>query len=302
MQETQSGIGLEGERAKERAEIEKTAEETKKRKRGAKEAETEQKNDRVRNFISDEAFVLMEKGFKDRGVVFERGFNKLVSHFIEMLEKREWKILGEHKAPGFVALVKDFFANMVGVEGHNVYFIGEWVSFSRETIKEMFNLKVRNGGSKFKKLLKEPEYQKIVDLLTGGKGKWKAIRKSPYESIARCSLTEEAKVWFYFVCSTLLPSKHLNTVRKNETILLYAMPKGYRINVGKIIENSIMSYYKSKYRGLIPHPATITRLCLVGGVGGDWENEETCPKVSPLTLVGVTKGLKNRDKEKEMEA
>ena len=84
----------------------------------------------------------MEKGFKDRGVVVEREFNKLVSPFIEMLEKRGWQILGEHKAPGFVALVKDFFANMVGVEGHNVYFIGEWVSFSRETINEMFNLKV----------------------------------------------------------------------------------------------------------------------------------------------------------------
>ena len=38
-------------------------------------------------------------------------------------------------------------------------------------INELFNLKVSKDGSKFKRLLKEPEYQKIVDLLTDGKGK-----------------------------------------------------------------------------------------------------------------------------------
>ena len=62
-----------------------------------------------------------------------------------------------------------------------------------------------------------------------------------------------------------------------------------------------MSYYISKYKGLIPHLATITRLFLLRGVNGDWENEETCPKASPLALTGVTKGPKNRGKEKEIE-
>ena len=33
----------------------------------------------------------------------------------------------------------------------------------------LFNLKVQKDGSKFMKLLNEPDYQKIVDLLTAGK-------------------------------------------------------------------------------------------------------------------------------------
>ena len=78
------------------------------------------------------------------------------------------------------------------------------------------------------------------------------------------ALTEEAKVWFYFVSSVLLPSKHLITVRRNEAILLYALLKGYKINVGKIIENSIMSYSLSKCKGLIPHSATILPLPSLG--------------------------------------
>ena len=53
-------------------------------------------------------------------------------------------------------------------------------------------------------------------------------------------------------------------------------------------------------RGLIPHPATITRLCILAAVKGTWAEEEACPKVSPLTLTGVIKGLKSR-KRKEME-
>ena len=109
----------------------------------------------------------------------------------------------------------------------------------------------------------------MVDLLTSEKGKWQAMKKTPYESIARGSLTKEAKVWLYFVISSLLSLKHLSTVRRNEAILLYALLKGYKIIVGKIIENSIMSYCRRKYRGLIPHLATITSLCLLRGVDGD---------------------------------
>ena len=55
----------------------------------------------------------MEKSLKDRGFIAKRGFKKLISPFVEMLEKREWQALGEHKEPGCAALVKEFFANMV---------------------------------------------------------------------------------------------------------------------------------------------------------------------------------------------
>ena len=63
-----------------------------------------------------------------------------------------------------------------------------------------------------------------------------------------------------------MPSKHLSKMRKEEAIHLYALLKGYKINVGKIIEKSILGYYESNCRGLIPHPATITKLCIKGGI------------------------------------
>ena len=98
----------------------------------------------------------------------------------------------------------------------------------------------------------------------------------------------------------IVPTRHLSTVvREQEAILLYAFLKGYKINMGMLIEESIRGYHHSNKRGLIPHPATITRLCFRVGVKGNWEEEERCPRVPPLTLTGVTKGPKGK-KQKEV--
>ena len=207
----------------------------------------------------------------------------------------------EHKALGFVDVVKEFYTNMVGMKDKVVYVKGKWISFGREQIDQTYNLQKRKNGSKIKRLVETPDYQKIIDLLTDGKGKWNATRKNPHKSISRGALTEPTKVWFYFLCSVMLPSKHLCTVREKDAVLLYAILKGYKFSVGKIIENLILSYYIGGYKGLIPHPTLILRLCILGGVQGDWEEEKICPKTSPLTLTGITKGPKNKSRGRQME-
>ena len=100
----------------------------------------------------------------------------------------------------------------------------------------------------------------------------------------------------------MLPSKHLCTVKEKEVVLLSAILKGYKFNVGKLIENSILSYYGGGYKGLIPHPSLISRLCILGSVQGDRKEEENYPKTSPLTVTGITKGPKNRNKGRQVEA
>ena len=84
-------------------------------------------------------------------------------------------------------------------------------------------------------------------------------------------------------------------------MILYAFLKGYKMNIGILIEESIRGYHHSNKRGLIPHPTTITRLCLLAGVKGMWEEEEKCPRVSPLTLTRVTKGPKGKRQKEIME-
>ena len=235
----------------------------------------------------------------DKGFVDERGFRKLISLFSEIIEKGGWESFCAHTVPGFSALAKGFYANMVGMREDTVYVRGVWVPFGHKRINEMFKLKELKHGSKFKKLVENPDHEEIIDLLTARQGKWEATKKNPHYLINRGSLTEEAKVWFYVLSLVILLTKHLCAVREQEAIILYALLKGYKMNVGGLIEGSIKGYHLSKKRGLIPHPTTINRLCIFARVRGSWDEEETYPKVSPLTLTGVTKGPRNK-KQKGM--
>ena len=136
---------------------------------------------------------------------------------------------------------------MVDRKGTQCYVRGKWISFHRDEINQLLKLGKLKDGAKFKKLKENLDFQKICEVLTAEKREWKENTKIPYESIARGSLTEEAKVWFYFLDSVLMLSKHLSTVWKNEAVLLYAILQGYKINLGKLIEKSILNCHSSNF-------------------------------------------------------
>ena len=168
--------------------------------------------------------------------------------------------------------------------------------YGAQAINQVYGMAGHKHGSKFKKLLENPDLKKIADKLTEGKAQLRP-EKGGSKTLNRGSLTEEAKVWFYFLASVLVPTRHLSIVREQEAVMLYAILKRYKINIGTIIENSIMRYHEGNKRGLIPHPATVTILCLKAGVRGDWETEEEVPLTSPLLLTGVSKGPRNQKKK-----
>ena len=219
-------------------------------------------------FISDEAYSFWEKKLSDKGFIRERGFGTFISPFIYIIEKRGWNLFCKHNPSGYAAVVREFYSIMINMKEDAVYVKGVRVPMGHEMINKVHQIRDPKNGSKYKKLIREPNHEKIVDFLTGRKGKRNSTTKSPHESIPRGSLTEEAKVWFYFIASVIIPTKHLCTISENEAIILYALLKGYKFDVGKIIETSIRTFHKIVKRGLIPHPATITRLYVLAGVKG----------------------------------
>ena len=169
-----------------------------------------------------------------------------ISPFAEIIEKKKgWSLFCKHKPPGFVAIVREFFSNVIYLKEDLVFARGIWVPMSNERINEVLQIKDPKNGYKYKKLFREPNHEKIVDFLMAGKGKWSSTKNNPYESINRGSLTEEAKVWFYFIASVMIPTKHLSTIREQEVIVLHALLKGYKFDVGKIIETSIRNFHKN---------------------------------------------------------
>ena len=254
------------------------------------------REEEVEDFVSEEAYSNWKKHYANKGFVAERRFRNPITPFKEMIEQRGWEALCTHQKSGYAAVVREFYSNLVGRKDNTVFVRGVWVPYGAKAINEAYRMAGHKHGSKFKKLLENPNFKKIAKKLTGGKAQLRQGGGGP-KTLNRGSLTEEAKVWFYFLASVSVPTKHLSTVREQEAIMLYAILKGYKLNVGTIIENSIMRYHEGNKRGLIPHPATITVLCLKAGVKGPWEEEEEVPLTSPLLLTGVSKGPRNQKKK-----
>ena len=236
------------------------------------------------------------KHYASKGFVGERGFSQLISPFKKLIEQRGWGKFCKHYKTGYAAIVREFYANLVERKDNTVFIREVWVPYGSENINAIYGLEGQKHGSKYKRLADRPNRKKISRRLTDGKVKW-GTRQGEKKIINKGDLTEEAKVWFYFLASVLIPTKHVCTVREQEAVLLYAILKGYKVNVGAIIENSIMKYHEGNKRGLIPHPATITWLCLKAGVKGNWAEEEEFPNASPLTLTGISKGPRNLKKK-----
>ena len=92
-----------------------------------------------KDIVSTEAHALWNKLFVDKGFISERGFGKLISPFSKIIEKKGWDFFYKHKAPGFAALAREFYLNMVEMKEDSVYVRGVWVPFRHERINEVFN-------------------------------------------------------------------------------------------------------------------------------------------------------------------
>ena len=135
VQVTQAKTGQEEERAKVKAEPKQPMEESRKRKRGAKEEISESSGEKASNWVSEQAYVAWRDKLQHRDFIGERGFNKWISPFQEIIESKGWHLFCEHKVPRFVDVVKEFYANMVGMKDKKVYVRGKWIFFRREQIE-----------------------------------------------------------------------------------------------------------------------------------------------------------------------
>ena len=77
------------------------------------------------------AYIAWRDILQHRDFIGERGFNKWITPFQELVESKGWHLFCEHKAPGFVDVVKEFYTNFVRMKDKIVYVKGKWISFSR---------------------------------------------------------------------------------------------------------------------------------------------------------------------------
>ena len=73
------------------------------------------------------------------------------------------------------------------------------------------------------------------------------------------------KIWHYFVCAKLQPITNVSAVMKNRAALVYAIIEGMKIDVGLVIQHSIIHGFEQGIQRF-SHPHLITDLCRNAGV------------------------------------
>ena len=85
------------------------------------------------------------------------------------------------------------------------------------------------------------------------------------------ALNRFAKAWYSFLCASILPTSHHQDVTVERAALLYGILKGSSMDMGLIINQSMLRFMRAGTSGGIPHASIVTRLCEAADV--EWGEE-----------------------------
>ena len=129
-----------------------------KRKRGEEELEEQSSGSEDEDFLSKEAFELMQKTLLNKGFIGERGLKEIIPPFKEIIEKIGWITIYKHLPYGHATIVREFSENLRDKKEHQCYARGMWVPFDRHAINHMCGLGKMSDGAKFRNLKKNLDY------------------------------------------------------------------------------------------------------------------------------------------------
>ena len=89
----------------------------------------------------------------DKGFIGERGFSTFISPFAEIIENRGWNLFCKHKPPGYAAVVRGFYSNMIDMKEDAVYVREVWVPMGHDRINKVLQIRDPKNGSNTKSLL-----------------------------------------------------------------------------------------------------------------------------------------------------
>ena len=112
----------------------------------------------VEDFVSEEAYSNWKKHYANKGFVAERRFRNPITPFKEMIEQRGWEALCAHQKSGYATVVREFYSNLVGRKDNTVFVRGVWVPYGAKAINKAYRMAGHKHGSKFKKLLENPNF------------------------------------------------------------------------------------------------------------------------------------------------
>nr|GMC89487.1 DDE-type integrase/transposase/recombinase [Ipomoea batatas] len=193
--------------------------------------------------------------------VSTRDFKKEIGIQLEVPEEWNWKpLLLAQPGDACCSVVKEFYANAGdGLDTNTAIVRGVEVDFSSDAINtyyvEMLN-----------------EIAKTLD----AEAEWN-IRSGLIAHMDYKYFTPRDRAIIDFIKAKLIPNSHRGYVRRDQVLLTYCIKKGYTIDVGVLINQSIREIItmmvEKKSRSTLGHPSLITELCRNAGVPMDNHHE-----------------------------
>ena len=224
-------------------------------------------------FVSYEAQKRYIDNSVKRGMIQERGLNITIVNVSKQVKDRKWEELVKHPEAAVVPVVREFYANVEEHRNYRAFVRGRWVPFDRTTINRHYNLPNIDNDEYERMLQDEVNWETIMNALCPGTvNRWVLTQSGHLKSFPGKNLARSSKAWHYFVCSKFMPTTNHSAVSKDRAGLTYAIQIGKSIDVGMIIQRSILKALKTPKVGL-PHPHLVFDLCKAAGV--QWvEGEE----------------------------
>ena len=76
------------------------------RRREAEEARAKRREEKASDLVSECAYLALRDKLQHKDFISERGLRKLISPFLEIVERKGGHLFYEHKAHGFIDVVK----------------------------------------------------------------------------------------------------------------------------------------------------------------------------------------------------
>ena len=194
------------------------------------------------------------------------------------IDANRWEILCEHPEPAVVPIVREFYANGKEKDDFRVFVRGKWVKFDHTMINHYYGL-ADLEDDQYQDLLEseEAKWDEIKNALCKEPVAWKKYTYGGLKCFPGQAMKKIAKIWYYFVCAKLQPTTNVSAVMKSRAALVYAIIEGMKIDVGLVIQHSIIHGFEQGIQGF-PYPHLITELCRNAGVKWNKKEEVCAPK------------------------
>lgn len=143
-----------------------------------------------------------------------------------------------------------------------MYVCGRLVPVSAQSIDDLFSLPTPAHDG-YAAILANPTdqiFQQILHTIVVEGTSWTYSRTQRLQSCKRQDLRHEAKLWFYLIRHSIMPTGHVSNINQERLLLISTIMDGTPLNLGCTIESQ-MWLCATRMVGELFFPSLTTRLC-----------------------------------------